>query len=204
MFFFCIFLSIIILVTIVVIFTTIQIHIQNIKYSTDKINGTKLNKHYKITIKLYLLEKINYFKIDITKNRAEKQVIKENISKLKTDIIKDKNNFNLKALKAIKYLKFEIKKINLKINIGLKDAAKLAILVGGISGIIGGFLPKFIEEKAKWKIIPIYQNRNLINIDLDCIISLKMIHIIYTIYNLKKETSLEKTKEKAKKLNLFS
>ncbi len=37
------------------------------------------------------------------------------------------------------------------------------------------------ENQINWKIIPLYQNRNLLNIDLNCIISFKLIHIINAI-----------------------
>lgn len=189
MFFFCIILIMIILLNILTIFTTIQIHIQNIKYSTDRDNGRHLNKNYKIEIKLYFLEKIRYFKLDITKKKMERVKIQKNLDKVKQKMIKDKNNFDIKLLKFLKYLNFKIKKIKLNIDIGLEDAAANAICVGTVSSIIAIILGNFMKKNNQnfWKVTPIYKNRNLLNVNLDCIFSLKLIHIIYTIYILKKK-----------------
>lgn len=189
LFFFYLILAVLVILSILAIFTTIQIHIENIQYSTDKIQGRHLNKNYKIIIKLYLFEKIKYLKLDITKKEMEKDIVQRNVDKLKTKMILDRNKFDIKALKSLKYLKVEINKINLEAYIGLEDAAANAILIGGLSSILAIILRKYMEKKNHnyWKITPIYQNRNLLNISLDCIFSLKLIHIIYTIYVLKKK-----------------
>lgn len=189
LFFFYIILAIIFILIILTIFTTIKIHIENIRYSTDKIQGRHLNKNYKIIIKLYLFEKINYLKLDITKKEMEKDILQINMNKFKQKMIRDKNQFDIKTLKSLKYLKVEINEINLEAYIGLEDAAASAILVGGLSSILAIILRRCMEKKNQnyWKITPIYQNRNLLNISLDCIFSLKLIHIIYTIYVLKKK-----------------
>ena len=118
--------------------------------------------------------------------------MQKNIKKLKEKIEKDKNKFDIRLLSNIKKINFKLKKIDLKINLGLEDAATNAIIVGIISScipVIMGILNNnnIIEINAKkgnqiyWKIMPIYQNRNLLNIDLNCIISFKLIHIIYII-----------------------
>ena len=65
-------------------------------------NKRNINKKYKITIKLYIFEKINYFKLDITKYKMEKRVIRKNIEKLKRKIEKDKNNFDMKQISKLK------------------------------------------------------------------------------------------------------
>ena len=189
MFFFYIISAIIIILVVLTIFTTIQIHIENIRFSTDKIQGKHLNKKYKIIIKLYLFQKINYLKLDITRRDIKKRVVQINVDKFKEKIIKDENNFDIRILKSLKYLNIEIKKINLDAYIGLEDAAIGAICVGGVSSILAIILRKCMEKNnlSYWKITPIYQNRNLLNISLDCIFSLKLIHIIYTIYVLKKK-----------------
>ena len=187
-------LVILIIFILVTILTTIQIHIENLKIELPKKHERNINTKYKITIKLYILEKINYLKLDITKDKIERQFMQKNIKKLKEKIEKDKNKFDIRLFSNIKKINFKLKKINLKINLGLEDAATNAIIVGIISSsisVIMGILNNnnIIEINAKkenqmyWKIMPIYQNRNLVNIDLNCIISFKLIHIIYIILN---------------------
>ena len=192
MFFFYIMLVILIILILLTILTTIQIHIENLKIELPKNHERNINTKYKITIKLYILEKIKYLKLDITKDKIERQFMQKNIKKLKEKIEKDKNKFDIRLLSNIKKINFKLKKIDLKINLGLEDAATNAIIVGIISSsipVVMGILNNnnIIEINAKkgnqiyWKIMPIYQNRNLLNIDLNCIISFKLIHIIYII-----------------------
>ena len=95
LFFFYIISAIIIILVVLTIFTTIQIHIENIRFSTDKIQGKHLNKKYKIIIKLYLFQKINYLKLDITRRDIKKRVVQINVDKFKEKIIKDENNFDI-------------------------------------------------------------------------------------------------------------
>lgn len=190
MFFFYIILVMVFLIVILAVFTTINLHIQNIKFSTKKREKRYLNKDYKISIELYLFNKIRFFKLDITKNKLEKEKIHKNIYKMEKQMIKNINSFDIKILKNLKYLQIKLKKLNLNIDIGLEDAATNAICVGTVSAIIAIILQKFTTKENNqyfWKITPIYQNRNLLNVKLDCIFSLKLIHIIYTIYVLKKK-----------------
>lgn len=192
LFFFYLSLGLLIILTILIVFTTIQIHIENIRLEIPKKNGRNINKKYKITIKLYIFEKINYFKLDITKYKMEKRVIRKNIEKLKRKIEKDKNNFDMRQISKLKKMNIKIQKINLKVFLGTEDAAQNAIIVGAISSIIAIIMGVLSEKKIlaigdgkenqiNWKIIPLYQNRNLLNIDLNCIISFKLIHIINAI-----------------------
>ena len=72
-------------------------------------------------------------------------------------------------------IKVEIKKIDLEVQIGLRDAANTAILTGGIAGIIG-----IIWRKPKYKIIPIYANKDILKIKLDGIFTIDFMYYIYS------------------------
>ena len=192
MFFFYLSLGLLIILTILIIFTTIQIHIENIRLEIPKKNGRNLNKKYKIIVKLYLFKKINYLKLDITKDKLERRVIRKNIDKLKRKIRKNKNSFDKKQISKLKKMNIKIQNVNLKILFGTEDCAQNAIIVGiissGISIVIGLLTEKNIlkigdgkKNKIYWEVMPVYQNRNLLNINLDCIISFKLIHIINAI-----------------------
>jgi hypothetical protein len=178
------FLAIFLIVT-----TTIQINVKNIRYSTEKVNGRRLNKDYKITIKLRILEIFTYFKIDITKTKLERKELQKNINKLENKFIKNRKNFDIKSLKSIKYLRLKIKNLNFVMNIGTEDSAITSISFGIISGIVALILKDYMQEKNEnyWKIVPIYQDKNLLLINFDGIFSFKLIHIIYMIYVFKKK-----------------
>lgn len=193
MFFFYVILIVLAILTILIIFTTIQIHVENVKFRIPKNGETHINTKYKITIKFYILKKINYLKLDITKDKIEKAFMNKNINKM---MEKNKKNIDIKQISNLEKMNFKLKQMNLKIYLGLEDAALNAIMVGIISSsisIIMGILIdknilKFENKKVEkneiyWKIVPIYQNKNLLNIDLDCIISFKLIHIIYIVIN---------------------
>ncbi len=186
MFFFYIILIISMILIVTFILTTIQIHIQNVRFSTKK--ERKLNKDYKIELKLFLLNKINYLKIDITKTKLEKDFVKRNVNKIKNKMEKDKNKYDRKLIKKLKNLNIKIDKLNLKIYISLKDAAINAISAGTLSGVLSVILGKLMDnnqitkkDEISWKILPLYQDKNELNIELNCIISFKLIHIIKSI-----------------------
>ena len=185
LFFFYIILIILLIFINLILFTTIQIKITNLQISTIQ----KTIPKYKIQLKFYLCQKINYLKLNIIPTKIKRKTIQKNINKLKLKIEKNKNNFDIRKLKELKNLKPELKTINLKLFLGLEDASKTAICTGAISSIIAFFCgilsttkSNLEEAQTNWKIIPIYQNKNLLNIDLNCIINIKLIHIIYTIY----------------------
>ena len=213
-----------ILITLIIL-TTIQIHIENVRIELPK-RERNLNKRYKITIKFCILKKFTYLKLDITKKKIERVFIQKNIDKLKEKIKKDKNKIDTKIISKIKKVNLKIQKLNLQIYLGLEDAGANAITVGILSCfmaiIIGLLYEKNVfevdskcnrknkekkeneensenrenkqnkensknkksknnkENQINWKILPIYNNKNLLNINLDCIISFNLMHIIYT------------------------
>ena len=183
MFFFYLSLGLLIILTILIVFTTIQIHIENLRLKIPKINKRNINQDYKITIKLYILNKINFFKLDITKTKMEKIIIRKNINLLKKKIEKDKNNIDIKTLKNLNKLKLKLDQIKLQIYISLEDASLNAISVGAVAGVCGMVMGKLknenILQKNYWKIIPLYQNKNSLEIKFSSNIEVKIIDIIY-------------------------
>lgn len=181
-----IFLLIVILLVIIVKYTTIQIEICNFKLAIPKNMGRIINEDYKIIIKLFLFKKLQYRRFNLTKEKFEKIKNKNNFQRLETKF-KEKNiKFNLKKIKNIKQLKIDLNKLDLQMNIGFTDAANTAILVGGVSSIIAIFLGKFTNNNDLlfWKVIPVYKDKKILKMKLNCTIQLKLINIIYSIYLL--------------------
>lgn len=201
MFFFYMLSILVIILTILVINTTIQIHIENLKITIPKKNKRNINKDYKILIKFYILNKINYLKLDITKTKMEKRIIRKNINKIKRKIEKDQNKIDTKVLKSLKNIKWNIKRLNLKINLGLEDASKSAIFVGLLSAIISvglGILKNNKKltknDEIYWKIIPIYQGEVSIKIGLNIIGKIKIKDIIKFLLGQEKQKYIAKIK----------
>ena len=190
MFFFYIILTLIIIISILIILTTIKFQIQNMQISTQKEIKTK----YQIIIIFSILNKIDYLNLKITPQKIKKELAKKNIKKFEEKIKQNQIKSEKIALEIMKNLKFKINSLNLKIKISLENSSINAIATGVISTVISILLGKMLDKKIiksinqiKWEIMPLYKNENFLNITLDCIISLNLIHIIYTIYKIKKK-----------------
>jgi hypothetical protein len=88
------------------------------------------------------------------------------------------------------FKKIKIEYLNLSIKIGVEDAVLTSYIVAVISSVISIILPYFVEnndnEKYKYVIEPIY-NKSTFQMYLNSIVSIKIVHIIYVIYNLTKK-----------------
>ena len=189
-FFICIFL---LLTITVIILSTISIRIEEFKASNFNECG-KLKIDYKVFFELFLLNKLKIFSIKIDKELVNKLNVKQkmkniNFKQVKTDMPSPKE---LKEL--INKLQVRVDKLNLKAEIGTIDVIITSAIITILASVIGiGFakvIKKYDKEKYNYEIYPIYQNKNLIKLNLNCIIKVKMVHIIFVIYLLiKKRTS---------------
>lgn len=177
-----------------VLLSSIKVTISNFKISTEKYNGRILNDDYTLTISLWGLHRFCIIKIEITKEKLESIKLKE---KLKTSLrnidinnliksIKENRKIDEKTLKKVKKHVPKIMYIKLLANIGTDDAILTSYIVAFISSFLGIALRKSISKfkENKFIINPVYINKNLLNLELDCIFETKLIHIIYIIYIL--------------------
>ena len=194
------------LVCIIVIFnSSFKLSISKLKIDTE--NG---NIDYEIKFGLYFMKKIRIIGLKLNKDKQEK--IKRKIQKLqnsklikklsKTSIKKIPLKLekklereilfnNIKPLKLAKIifknLKIEILKFKMNLQIGLEDViitSSLITIISVIVPIILRLTNKYIKNinNYRYKILPIYGNKNVLKLDLDCIINLKLVHIINIIY----------------------
>lgn len=185
---------------IMIIFSKIVIKINDLEFNSQK--DKKINNNYKFIIKLKAFNKIPILKTIYNKKKIEDINKKLNINnKIKNidiqkliDEIKEDNKINTKVIKIFFKDMFEIIDINLKLELGTYDAATTAILVGFISTLVSIFFRIKIKKikSQKFKIIPIYTNQNIININISGIFEIKVIHIISIIYILLKEKTFTK------------
>lgn len=164
--------------------TSIEIKIQNFRFSTDKIMQKENVINYSIYLNIYFFRRLKIKSINLTKTKLEKEKIELNFKKMDEKI--KQNKINLKTWYWIKYLRIKARNLNISVYVGTEDAGITAILTGIISTVFGIVLKNIVKEDTKnyWSIEPLYLNRNLLNIELDGIFSLKLIHIIYTIIYL--------------------
>ena len=112
----------ILVIFLLIISTNIQIKIENLKY-----NASHINKEYKISIYLYILNKIPIFKLKLTENDLKKLNQKTHIKEKIKEQMKEKNilklsrEYNLKKdfKEIIKNIKIQINKLNFKMDLSL-------------------------------------------------------------------------------------
>ncbi|MBP3503077.1 MAG: hypothetical protein J6K42_06365 [Clostridia bacterium] len=162
-------LVIIVLLIILIIIMTLQIKLY------IEINKNKLN----LILKFYILKKILVGKIDL-KNRKKKKHKK----------IKNTTNDRKSTLKfiykTIKESNLNLEKLNLKVDVCTTDPILTSYLVMIISNIVTFCLRKanlkINYKNCKYDINPLYINKKILNVKLNCIISSNNVHSIYIIY----------------------
>lgn len=178
-------------ISLCVIFSTIIIAII---CSTLRINlkelelvNTKIYK-FNLEISLNLCNKIKWFKIILNEKKIEKMKNTSRINKILNSKIlrkyKDIQKIVFRKKKEIlEILKnLQIEKLNLYAKIGTKNPCVTAYLIASISSILAIVFARRTSE-AKYKIEPIYIDKNYIYLSINCIIAIKLVHII----NIKKK-----------------
>lgn len=179
---FFLFLSIVIFLILSLIFSKIQLEIKDFKAILRE-KETFINPNYKIFIRIYIFGKIRLLNKQIKfgdiKNKKRLMKLK---NRLKAKSKMKKGDFKVFRLKNIKKQSIYLKKSNLKIKIDTENAALTAILTGVMYGIIPNFINYFfnLKDVIKYKIQPIYKNRNEISLFFEGIFEINLIHIINT------------------------
>ena len=150
LFFFYVILTILIISTILTFFTSIEIEIKNFNYLGNE--KEKVNKDYKVIIKLYLFEKIKFLNISIKAEQFKKEKILNHLNKLEQKMMSEKNKIDIKILDILKNVKLKIISLDLQIDVSLEDAAQNAIFVGIIYSIFPIIFRKFIEKRKQNKV----------------------------------------------------
>lgn len=182
------------LLIVTLLLSVLKIRIE--KLDISNYTKEKILKDYEFHIELQLLNKIKILDIAINESIIEKMKLKDkfssvNVSQLKNDMPK-KNEIK----EIIKKLDINLSKLDLKLDIGIDNVILTSAIVAILSAIIGIVLPHVIKqynkENYKYIITPLYIGKNVIKLSLNCIIQVKMVHIIYIIYILLKRRRVYK------------
>ena len=151
----------------------LEIQIKNLDISTER--EEIINKNIEPYLGIIIFNKIQIFKVNLKKIKTKKINLGEVVERVKNlQQKKGKQEWLSEVIKSLKHFKIEIVKADLKVELGTEDAALTAISVGAIGSILG-----IILKKQKFEIFPLYQDKNILNIKLDCIFRLNLIHYIY-------------------------
>lgn len=144
-----------------------------------------------VNLKIYILKFILLAKIDLTKNKFSKSKFKKN-KKIQEKIKQYSKNkiSSLKRInKAIRDIKLNLEHLDLKIDISTTDCIltsyAVAIISNIITFIIKGLNFKINFKNCKYKVNPLYVNKKVLDIKLECIIKANIVHIIRMIYKNK-------------------
>lgn len=190
-----VFLLLVFIIIIALIFYILML--SNIKVKITKLhifyNKKKLDITFVSKLGLYLFNKVKLLQITIDDDK-----IRDLYKSGKIDVNKLKNNkeLNKLMLKLLKNIDFTVEELNLKGYIGTEDAAFTAIKAGIINIIISLVLMNKVKNYAKDKfsygLETVYVNQNIVNLEFNCIISIKIVHIINIIYILSKKEGVKK------------
>ncbi len=203
LFFLCV-LIIFLVILLVIRYSSIRISIINLEIDTD---NKDIISDYQVEVDIYFLKKIRIMKFTVNEKKVKKlqnskfikrisninfgRVTKRLEKRLQDKVMLDYKNFNiLNFVKVLsKEIKPEILKFKLNLKIGVEDIMVTTYAIPIISTLISFILRltvKDVDLKNKrkdyyYKIEPIY-NKNIINLRLNCIINVKIVHIINIIY----------------------
>lgn len=162
------FIGIIIFINIIIIFSEIHFAISNLEFTNIKEILCEPNN---IKIQLLFLGKVKWSSFNIKKFKLSPKV------KLKYKQSLKRNSPDVKIfLELIKSIR--IKKFNCNIAIDLENVEILAYITAIISTIIANVINQNDKESINYKVVPLFNNTNSYYLSLNCIFSIKIVHII--------------------------
>ena len=176
----CGILIVLMLFFLIILFSTIKINLK--KLEASNIGKEKIEYDFLINIGLYMFGIIKIFGISISKNKIEKSKL---VKKMHLEDIHPKPSMLKELSEDIKKLHYTLQLFYLKLDIGTEDILLTSGIVWLISTAISIYIPYKFKGKTKdinYKILPLYKSKNLFKISLNCIINIKMVHIISIIY----------------------
>lgn len=196
-FIFCSILLLVLLFIFFVLFSTVRLKIENFAISNlnrEKIENKEESKTYNVIFSLYLFNKLKWLSFNLNSNRMKKIYNKMQLEKI--DVKKLEQDFKLEDLKELKRLEPKVSMFKLDFKLGTESPILTSFLVFFISTVISILLPYVIKrcdkDNYKYNITPLYFQKNLYEIELNCIIEVKMVHIINIIYVLFKKRRVNK------------
>jgi len=186
--------------------SNIEIEIKDLKFDSENKKHYKL-ENYLFFIRIKLLDKITWFRIRIDKNKMKKiensKIFKSKIfnkineyERIRDIILKNRKEILKKGnIKYIKGIEPKIKQLKLDMKLCTSDSIftsfSVAILASILSLLLAKNVEKFKSNKYRYIITPKYEQKPSIIIKLNCIIGIKIVHIMNVIYMLIKKRRVE-------------
>lgn len=203
--FICIIIFILLILGLFILKSEIRLNIVNYQYSNVDSDVLKQNK---IKFEIYLFGKLKIWSFKIKNEKIQGNQLKETMEKAIEKIAKNNNKLLFFKKEKRKILKkaiidkiiknIKVKKFIIELYIGTESAPLTSYLVGILLAVIPNLIKNNIEiydeNKYSIKVNPVYncksknKKENVFYINLNCIFSIKVVHIInMLIYKTKKE-----------------
>lgn len=165
----------------------IRIEIKNIKISNLE-KKEHLLKEIDLYIKLYIFGVLKIFQKHIDLEEINNAKESNLINKFKSRFKENNKLKSKELLNVLKKLNIDFKEIDLNVNIGTEDPILTSFIIFvisiGVSVILSKFIKKFDSRRYKYSIMPIYNNKNFINVSNFSIVDFKLVNIISIIFKL--------------------
>lgn len=180
--FLCAIITLIALLIIFILISTIKIEIKEVRAS----NAMKIKSNYVIKISARLMNKLKWISFEIDKIKIKKFAKKIHLEKI--DIQKLERNINVYDIKQIINIRPKLTYLNLDVSLGVEDVILTSYIIPIISTIISIILPHVTKDNKikniNYKILPLYNNKNIYDIKLDTIIEIKVINVLNAMYKI--------------------
>ena len=197
--FICAILIVIMILIISLLLSTIRINVKDYNISNLNVKKTK----YKITISLYLLNKIKWLSFKLNKEKLHKISLKMHLDRI--DIKKLEKDFKLSDIKELMKIKPKLTLLHLDLKLGIQDILLTTYIIPVVCTIFSLILPIVTEEKnikhIRYKAEPIYNQNNVYYIKLTSRVEIKMINLLNSMYGIYKNRK-DNMPQKDKTINL--
>ena len=180
-------------IVLLISFIIIVLLLSNIQINLENFYISNLNKKIKVEfnayLKVYFLNKIMLASVKIKKEKIKK-IYNKNIKKFKSEYSKKKNKLITKTILGSKFI---LNKVHIYGSIGTEDSFFTAIIVGTINAIIPTItfrkIKNISEREYYCNLIPVYANKNLININGSVVVNIRIKEILRDVIKIRKITN---------------
>jgi len=182
-----VFIFLISFITFVIALSYVEIEVKKFKFNSNYKKDKRV-EDYLIYMRFKFLNKITWMKLEYKKTKKHKIFNHKMINKV----------IDFKDVLRIKYLKIlnpRVQKIDLNLKVDVLDTVTTSLGVGIVSAVLSIILVNRIDnynsKDYNYRITPIYGEKPQIIITLNCIFTVKMVHIINIVYMLFKKRSVK-------------
>lgn len=169
------------IIILLIISLRFEIEIENFKYSNYK---KQISDNFIVKFRIFILNNLKIIQIKLNKEKINKIYSKQKLEKIDAKKLMEKlpksNKEKIKILQII-----NLKRVNLYLEIGMQDVMITTMLIPILATILSIIFAKISnKQNCYYKLQPIYIDKNIYKINLNCIISIKLIHIINIMWRI--------------------